>query len=104
MMMSKTGYLVVATALLSLSACSSKPPMQTGSIYPNPHLTPPTSPVPSPPEQEVRNASDNRAKIDYNERQAISIRPAVAVGYGYHRGWRSHRGHYIGAGYSPYYW
>ncbi|MGR6981452.1 hypothetical protein ACUHGC_08635 [Testudinibacter sp. P27/CKL/0425] len=52
----------------------------------------------------MRNASDNRAKIDYNERQAISIRPAVAVGYGYHRGWRSHRGHYIGAGYSPYYW
>ncbi|MGR6981451.1 hypothetical protein ACUHGC_08630 [Testudinibacter sp. P27/CKL/0425] len=46
MMMSKTGYLVVATALLGLSACSSKPPMQTGSIYPNPHLTPPTSPVP----------------------------------------------------------
>ncbi|MGV6989269.1 hypothetical protein ACWA5Z_10345 [Testudinibacter sp. P80/BLE/0925] len=101
--MQKMTSLLLAVAALGLNACSSKPPMQTGSVYPNPHLIPPTTPVPSPPEQEVRNASDNREKVDYN-RQTIYVRPVVSVGYGYHRDWHSHRGHYFGAGYAPYYW
>lgn len=101
--MSKFTYFLLAAAVFGLTACSSKPPMQTGSVYPNPHLTPPSKPVPSPPEQEVRNASDNREKVDYN-RQTIYVRPAVSVGYGHYRGRGSHRGHYIGGGYSPYYW
>ncbi|MGR3808274.1 hypothetical protein SAMN05660772_00903 [Pasteurella testudinis DSM 23072] len=101
--MLKITTLLLIGAVAGLSACSSKAPMQTGSIYPNPHLTPPTKPIPSPPEQDVRNASDQRQKADYN-RQTIYVRPAVSVGYGYHRGWNSHRHHHVGAGFYPYYW
>ncbi|TNH03904.1 hypothetical protein FHQ26_10775 [Testudinibacter sp. TR-2022] len=95
--------LLLSIAMLGLAACSSQPAPQAVSVYPNPHMTPPAQPVPSPPEQEVRNASDNRQKMDYNQRN-IHIRPAVSVGYGYHRGWRSHRQYHAGAGFYPDYW
>ncbi|KGQ71275.1 hypothetical protein A1D23_03135 [Chelonobacter oris] len=98
--MKMTQSLLAALLLSGLMACSSRPPMQ--SPYPDPHLTPPTHPVPSPPDQEIRNASDKNGKADYN-RQNMNIRPAVSVGYGYHRGWRPYHRHFGGGFYSPYY-
>ena len=101
--MQKNTFKVLALSVMVfvLNASADKP-IQTGSVYPNPHLSPPTQPVPAPADQEARNMSDKRLKSDYNQ-QLIYVRPAVSVGYGYHHGWRSHPYHHVGAGFYPYY-